>query len=301
MAFNQSKRAMQRRRSSGAEEEVPEIKAWSFSRLNNWERCPRKARYLYVDKLDEVKGEPLIRGTRIHKECEKYLLGDGPITHDMRKFKKEFKELRKLGAEPESQWAFDKDWQPCSWFAAQTWARMSADANYEVNERAMCVIDFKTGKMRDAEVYRKQVELYALALGLTYDVDTVHVELWFLDAGRVLEEEHEITEEALAEGRLEWERTVRPMLQDRLFIPKPSQMGCGYCSFSCAEDGPCKDAATANSTGKVTRPMRQTRIVTKKAPAKKKGAKKKASKKKASKPKKAAKKKAAKKAKRTKR
>ena len=54
------------------------IKAWSFSRLSDYQKCPAMAKFKYLDKIvnpDDQKSEALHRGARIHELAEGYLKG----------------------------------------------------------------------------------------------------------------------------------------------------------------------------------------------------------------------------------
>lgn len=158
--------------------------------------------------------------------------------HDVAKihFADEMKALRKMKAVAECQWAFNVNWKPTSWFGADAWCRVMLDA-YTPPKKSTRVIDFKTGRYR--ENYASQIELYALAAFLQFPkLETVHTELWYLDEGVLVEEEHD---RGIVEPlQRKWEKQTRPMLVDETFKATPSSNACRFCSFKKADGGPCK-------------------------------------------------------------
>jgi CRISPR/Cas system-associated exonuclease Cas4 (RecB family) len=220
------------------------IKAWSFSRLNVYEECPAKAKYKYIDKLNEgPKGKALERGSKIHKLAESYLskklqVADMPEELDL--FEEEFHELRKTkGLQLEGQVAFNADWDEVDWFDDDVWVRLVFDgaAIIEENDKVIYrIIDFKTGKIRQKN--ELQLELYALAGFALQGVDIVRGELWYLDQGELVELEYDYDQlDAIDKA---WRARSDRMLNDRSFKPTPSTSACQWCPFTKSKKGPCK-------------------------------------------------------------
>ena len=73
------------------------IKAWSFSRLSDYQKCPAMAKFKYLDKIvnpDDQKSEALQRGARIHELAEGYLKGTiARLPKELKSFEDEFKKL----------------------------------------------------------------------------------------------------------------------------------------------------------------------------------------------------------------
>ncbi len=227
-----------RRRSSNAEAQT--IKAWSFSRLQNYEQCPARAKHLYIDKVQEEKAQALLRGSAIHKEAENYLRGTGALPHSLRQFKNEFAYLREVEAKAEEQWAFDSKWKKTGWYGPKAWLRLVLDANYldhaEAEESMLCVIDYKTGKVRDSE---DQMNLYSVAGFAKFSmVDFVRVELWYLDAGELVEKV--VPRKDFKKNQKQWEGRAARMMREEIFSPRPS-FKCKWCSFNDKHHigGPC--------------------------------------------------------------
>lgn len=210
--------------------------AWSFSRYNDWRRCPLYAKLKHLDRMREPEGPALARGNEIHSQAEKWSLGaKGKIPASLINFKEEFKELRAAKPSCEESWALASNWTRTDWFAKTAWLRLKIDAWY-VKKDVLHVIDHKTGKIYpEAE---EQMDLYGtVGLALFPQVRTVRARLWYLDQG----EEKELgydrkSESALRKG---WEKRVAPMLSDVSFLPKPNDK-CKWCAFQKAKGGPCK-------------------------------------------------------------
>ena len=98
------------------------ITSWSFSRLKDFEQCPLKAYYKYVEKMpdDHMDRSAADRGTMVHEAAENFVRGDGDFIKEMSKFRDYFKDLRVEYQDGnvvlEEDWAFDSDWATTGWF-----------------------------------------------------------------------------------------------------------------------------------------------------------------------------------------
>lgn len=214
------------------------ITAWSYSRYSTYKTCPRKAKHSYIDKMKEPASKPMLRGKRIHKLAEDYLLGKlRKLPEELWLFKKQFVALKKRKPHVEGQWAFDKDWKSCGWFDAEAWCRMVIDvADERKKNKELRIVDHKTGQIREEQM--EQLELYGIGGLLKYPwVEKVVAKFWYLDQG----EEREVI---VHRGDLEelisrWEHKTKALLKDTSFAPKPNRF-CGWCFFSEAKNGPCE-------------------------------------------------------------
>lgn len=229
-----------------------QITSWSFSRYSTYVQCPRRARYLYVDKLKEPEDPtgPMARGNAIHKLAEGYVKGTGArLPAELTKFGAFFKATRAARKRDaaavvvEDTWAFRKDWSRTTW---DDWngchLRVKVDLAVH-NGDTVTVVDHKTGKYSpqwNLEGYMEQLDLYATAALQIYGDVRVIPELHFLD--------HQITypetPKVYSPGQLPvlkktWAAKTRAMLADKTFAPKPSRM-CGYCHFRKDNGGPCQ-------------------------------------------------------------
>lgn len=222
------------------------LKAWSFSRWNQYEGCPQKTKFTAIMKLKEPSSPALERGTELHAMCEKYLKTGGRIPKELKPIAAQLKDLRARGAVAEAEFAFRKDWTSTRWNDwAEAWIRIKADAivlpNIDDPTPTVEVHDFKTGKVREgASEYMLQLELYALAGLLMYPTaEQAKTSLIFVDHGVVIPHEKIFTQKDVKNLKKQWEMRSKKMLADTLFKPKPGN-ACRWCHFRKDNGGPCE-------------------------------------------------------------
>lgn len=228
----------------------PPITAWSYSRLSTYQKCPRQARYKFVDKLPEPEHEALVRGKTAHSLMAK-LITDGEAACKLEPGEQELIELARphrdllaslheRGAQAEQQVAFRQDWSPTDWFSRDAWLRVIFDAVLldEANAR-VTVYEHKTGK-RHAD-HEHQKSLYAVsAAALAPWADQIDVAFIYLDsppASSIMLAPYD--RPSANAFRPIWEERARPMLTDTEFRPKPGAH-CRWCPFSKTKGGPCE-------------------------------------------------------------
>lgn len=223
------------------------IKSWSFTRWNDWYRCPAYAKYKHLDKLPEPKSDAMLRGQKIAQGSEDYLLKRTTrLIPELRTFKDHYKFYREQPSlVAEENWGFDKDWNPVPW---DDWnncvLRVKIDIGYQfLEDNSFNVRDGKSGKFNEHknEEYLLQLDLYAAAGIARYPaVSEVSTQLLYTDLGITYpEEEPKIytAKQALA-AQKQWDKRVKPMFADRTFAPRPGKY-CGWCPYSKAKGGPC--------------------------------------------------------------
>lgn len=227
-------------------QKLVQIEAWSFSRLNDYQKCPALAKFKHVDKLREPDSPYGAKGTLVHEEAARYLQDKKlklPIS--LQRFSEEFKQLRKQSVLCEQQWAFDKDWIPCSWFGHPAWLRIIMDAHYlktvkegrGLRRTAAVVIDYKTGKIYPD--HAQQRSLYALGAMLMYsDAQEVAVQHWYLDQGEMAVAS--FTRNQFEYLKENWLMASDKMLRDTKFQPTPGKH-CKWCHFRRSNSGPCTE------------------------------------------------------------
>ena len=231
-----------------------QITSWSFSRYQVYSTCPRRAKYLYIDKLKEPEDPdgPMARGNHIHKLAESYVLGGVTrLPKELVKFGPFFKATRAARKRDptavvvESTWAFRRDWTQTTW---DDWngchLRVKVDLAVRDEDR-VTVVDHKTGKWSpqyNLEKYMEQLDLYATAALQLYGNVTVVPRLHFLDHEIIypaLEDTRTYTARDLPKLKKTWAAKTRAMLADKTFAPKPSNL-CRWCAFSRDKGGPCE-------------------------------------------------------------
>jgi len=226
------------------EEQVPPLSAWSFSRLEVFDKCPYRAFLQYVRKVPEpentARNDALERGKRVHEMAERFVRGDfgDKVPVDLHRFKDNFQRMRELYAEGrvllEEEWAFDREWNRVDWFAPNVWLRAKLDRfvwlDDKKTEALLC--DYKTGKKFGNEVkHNMQGQLYAACAFVVYpQLKRVHVQNEYLDHGEVsLRKVYDAVDAAQIRERFT-ERALR-MTTATEFPPKPSKITCRWCPY----------------------------------------------------------------------
>jgi hypothetical protein len=223
----------------------PKITSWSISRYGTYSKCPRLAKYKFIDKLKEPGSPAMDRGAAIHKLAEDYVRKGGRLPKELALFKDDFKTLRTVGALPEAQFTFTAKWEPTNWDNWNgAWCRAMADSVVppivDAEEPRVRTIDYKTGKVQEDGKYDDQLELYGLSGLISYPTaKSATGELWFLDHGVIIGAESEFLQKDVPKLKKKWEVRVKPMLADTLFKPKPGNH-CRWCHFRKANGGPCE-------------------------------------------------------------
>src|SRR5579859_433025 len=129
--------------------------AWSYSKLKNFETCPK--RHWHVDVQKDVKeedSEQLQYGNFIHKVFADRI-GKGVPAPEMHRSLVEPWSLRVLATpgdvEVEQKLAITQDFAPCTYFDRAAWYRGVGDV-VKVSGPVALVIDWKTGKIVEDSV-----------------------------------------------------------------------------------------------------------------------------------------------------
>ena len=126
--------------------------AWSYSKLKNFEICPR--RHLETDLLKSVEEEQshhLVWGDRVHKTAADHLSKGEPLPSDvenilapwMARILKDDSAIRKV----ECNYALTRHLEPCGYFDKDVWFRIKIDV-LKISEDVALAIDWKTGKIQ---------------------------------------------------------------------------------------------------------------------------------------------------------
>ena len=136
--------------------------AWSWSRLETFEQCPRKFQGEYITKdfpKTNYDAEHFVKGRAVHKVLEDYMKNGVvipyPIIKDEYKFYVDLKFLMPLlnkmhEAEiklVEENLCFDMRMNKVGWWAKNAWVRVIMDIIVVVDDFAL-IVDYKTGKVR---------------------------------------------------------------------------------------------------------------------------------------------------------
>lgn len=125
--------------------------AWSYSRLTNFEQCPKKFWHLSVAKdFKEPESEAMRYGNKVHKALEKRISEDRPLPSELAHLEPI---VAKFASAPgkkyaEQQLAINDNMQPTGWFDKDVFARAIIDLAIVSGNKAL-IVDWKTGKMHD--------------------------------------------------------------------------------------------------------------------------------------------------------
>lgn len=166
--------------------------SWSYSKLKNYEVCPRKHYEVdlaktHAETQDNDPDSALNWGNRVHAEFAKALKNGTPLPNEMKDFQKWIDRVRSgPGAMlVEQKYAITRDFQATTYFANNVWVRMIGDVvrldqpftdRHGNRVRLALVLDWKTGKILEDSV---QLMLMAQAL-FSHFPDLTHVRSEFV-------------------------------------------------------------------------------------------------------------------------
>ena len=109
------------------------VNAWSFSRLKNFEQCPKKFYHTSIRKdVIESQNDTMLYGNRVHKALELRVKNGKRLPMDMTHLESIAAKFADPKVKPdeiltEQQLAIDENYQPCDWFSKDTWTRAIID------------------------------------------------------------------------------------------------------------------------------------------------------------------------------
>ncbi len=131
----------------------PKAFAWSYSKLKNYESCPKRYYNVDVAKLvKEEEGEALLYGNTLHKVIAEAISGKAPLPKHFSHLQAWVDKVKRApeGATPrilvEQQLAIDASFAPTEWFSKTAWYRGIADV-IKIMGPVAVVLDWKTGKI----------------------------------------------------------------------------------------------------------------------------------------------------------
>lgn len=231
---------------------MAKIKAWSYSRLINFEQCTLKAKLQYIDKIPEPE-RPLPpdktehandRGSRVHDAAERFIQGGVELIPELKNFEDEFLRLRDLYTEGkvalEGEWGYDQDWSPVAWMSSDVWARVKLDALVHLSPTHAVVIDYKTGRKYGNEIkHAEQGQLYQLAAFMRFpELEKIDVEFWYLDKDEIT-----YTKYRRSQGMKFFKNfndRGKKITECEDFKPNANQFSCRWCPYGPKGTGHCE-------------------------------------------------------------
>ena len=221
------------------------ITRWSYSLWKTYNTCPRKVKFSRIDGIKEPGSAAMDRGNAIHQEAEDFIRFGQPMSKlpdSCKLYEKEFAKLTKAGAVPEQEVAVNRNWEPVDYNSRDAWVRAKIDVYFKKKghsgQVAMTIIDYKTGKVYEEN--KKQLSFYAL-LGFIFhpEVDTINVELWYLDQGPAHTHKDCYVREEFEDMKQAWTAAPAQLLHDTIFAPRPG-IQCKRCFYTKTKNGNCE-------------------------------------------------------------
>jgi len=214
-------------------------RSWSLSAYKMFEACPRKYKYVKLEKRKEPTHPAAARGTAIHLKAEYFLKGEiTGMPDELKAFSKELRALRKREALAEQKLAVDMDWKPIGFKSRAAWLRGVVDA-MDKDENEIVIIDFKTGRFYEG--HAEQAEIYAvMAHHHLPQFENFHTEFWYLDTNKVAlpVREWEFHADQMEELTAKWHERGMKVSTAKRFPANPGG-ACKWCAFRSDKGGPC--------------------------------------------------------------
>lgn len=206
--------------------------AWSFSRLNAFETCPKQFYHTSIAKDVKVPESPEQKfGNELHKAMEKRLGSGVALTKKFDFMEPAAAMLEKAPGKryAEMQIAIDQNMQVVDWFAPTVWARAIVDLAIVDGEKGI-IIDWKTGAKMTDDFTQQQA-----AAALTF---VKFPQLQSIEMGYYWTKHMKLTRQTIVKDDIRhvWSvllRKIRPYVNAHAtvtFPPRPS----GLCKKHCA-------------------------------------------------------------------
>lgn len=215
--------------------------AWSYSRMKNFETCPKQYYHVTVLKEHPFQETAATRyGNEFHKAAE-YFMRDGTPVPERFSFTQPI--LDSLAAKPgkrhcELKMGLTADLEPCGFFDKNIWFRGIVDLLIVDGDRAF-IVDYKTGK--SAKYADKgQLELMALCVFKHFpEVKRVKAGLVFVVADAFVKEDYAIDQEgALWKPWISRYSQLSQAHENDVWNPKPSGLCRKHCPvLQCHHNG----------------------------------------------------------------
>jgi hypothetical protein len=158
----------------------PKEWAWSYSKLKNYETCPKRHYEVDITKaFSDAGGEALVEGNQAHDALAKACSGQVPLPTKFSHYQAWVDRIQGGTGEllVEQKYAITRDFRPTTYFARDVWFRGIGDI-VRINGRGALVIDWKTGKIVEEPV---QLALMAACIFAHYpSVEVVRSEFVWL-------------------------------------------------------------------------------------------------------------------------
>lgn len=167
---------------------MSQLIAWSYSRLSNYEQCPRKYWHLSVAKdIVEEKGEAASYGDEVHKSFAKFFRYGIELPLHLRQYESQLKQIAAAPGDKiiEQQIALDANFQQVEWFSKKAYLRVISDLTQHHGAHAI-TWDWKTGRPSDDFTQLKLNAAVTFHLG--QEIQTITMAYFWLKTKKVAPE-----------------------------------------------------------------------------------------------------------------
>jgi hypothetical protein len=129
----------------------PKAFTWSYSRLKNFETCPKRHWHLDIARdVKEEESEQLTWGNYVHKALADRISKGTPLPRGCEVYDEWCSKILKGSEEAqilvEQKLAITKDFKPCGYFDKNVWFRSVGDV-VKINGNVALIADWKTGRI----------------------------------------------------------------------------------------------------------------------------------------------------------
>ena len=128
----------------------PVIPKWSYSFLNDYQICRKRAFHKYVAKDVKHEDTAALRwGNTVHAALDKAIAKSEPLAGETAKFASWASAFAGQPVETEVKLAVREDGSPCDFFDDDCYGRGKADVVVTPGDSTLRLFDWKTGKVRE--------------------------------------------------------------------------------------------------------------------------------------------------------
>lgn len=218
----------------------PKPFAWSYSKLKNYETCPKRSWHIdHAKDIKEEESEQLLYGNTLHKVLAEAISGKAPLPGHFKHLQPWVDKITASGNGTilvEQQLAITKDFGPTDWFGKDAWYRGIADVIKIVGPVA-AVLDWKTGKILEDGV---QLALMAACVFAHHpEIQKIRTEFIWLKEDAVTRADFSRDDMAKVwAGVLPRVQSLEDAIKGANFPPKPGYLCRKWCPIThCPHNG----------------------------------------------------------------
>lgn len=213
--------------------------SWSYSKLKNFEVCPKRMYEVDVAKnFQDTGGEALTWGNEVHDKLAKALKENLPLPPEMKPYEYWVDRVKRGSGKlfVEQKYAITRQFQKTTYFANDVWYRGIGDV-VRIDDKFALVLDWKTGKILEDSV---QLMLMAQCLFSHYP-EITHVRSSFVWLKDDCETPELLTRQEVADqwvGLLDRVNGMEQAAKQMNYPPKPGRLCRNFCPVtSCPFHG----------------------------------------------------------------